>query len=71
MDTNVEPPVTFELDEPPTLPQRGPSGGLIKAGVIRSLALQNEAVKIAHKALDELISLLRGAASQPPPPVVR
>ena len=67
MDTNVEPPVTFELDEPPTLPQRGPSGGLIKAGVIRALALQNDAVKTAHKALDVLIDALRGATSERPP----
>jgi hypothetical protein len=54
---------TFPLDEPPTLPQRTSSGGVIKVGVIRAMAEVHTATKGAIAKLDALIDL---ALSMPP-----
>lgn len=43
------------LDEPPTLPERTPSGRRIQSKVIRGMYEQHEAVVKACKLLDQLI----------------
>jgi len=49
----------FPLDEPPTMPQRSPSGGTIKAPVMRAFEQQSKAEKLCNAALDRLIGLVR------------
>lgn len=45
----------FPPDEPPTLPERTPSGKHIQTKIIRGMYEQHQAVVRACKALDDLI----------------
>jgi hypothetical protein len=55
----AQPQHQFPIDDPPTFPQRSPSGGLIKTTVIRAMAEIYTANKLAHGALDRLIEVCR------------
>ena len=47
----------FPLEEPPTMPHRTVSGGILKGTVIRAMAQQQEAFNACNRKLDELIVL--------------
>jgi hypothetical protein len=49
----------FSLDETPTFPTRGISGGFIKPAVVNAMREQYVAVHAADSAVDRLLMLLR------------
>lgn len=63
----------FPPAEVPTLALRGPSGGCIKAPIIRAMAAQNDAVKECYSALDNLLGTLhrerKRISTWPIPPI--
>lgn len=61
----------FPLDEPPTLPTRVPSGGTIKAQVMRSFQEQHDAEKRCNAALDRLIRVVRAIEAERVPEQLR
>jgi hypothetical protein len=63
--------VEFPLDEPPTMPQRAPSGAVIKAPVMRAFQQQSTAEKLCNAALDKLIALVRTIEAEKVPQRLR
>lgn len=65
------PSVTFVLSEPPaSTPVRSSSGAPIKVKVIRAMERQLRAELAASRALDSMITLLRGLRDTPFPPAM-
>lgn len=57
--------VEFPLEEAPTYPTKL-SGGAVKRRIVAAFSTQVAAEHAAHKALDNLIRLVRRVDSQPP-----
>lgn len=67
----IEVEAEFPLDEPPTLPTRVPSGGAIKAQIMRSFQQQHDAEKRCAAALDRLIRVVRDIEAERVPEQLR